>query len=116
MVILHNSVTGSSMKLAKRFRFPSKRISNYRGEAEGIVIIGRRFFTDENLWELIKFIENNKDKIKGVVIYDDKSFGSEFGASAELFERYGIEVLAVWDKVVSEEEIREMEVLISGEV
>lgn len=114
MIILHNSITGSSRRLAERFSYPSKHLRSYMGGNDGIIIVGRRFFTNENLWELDNFIKQYKRKIKGVIIYDDKVFGRCFGESADFFANHGLEILVAWDKTVSDEQIRALEVKIDG--
>lgn len=112
MILLYDTITGSSMGLAKKFSLPSKERSWYEGNKKA-VLISRRFLIGEKLWELERFIHEYKKDIIGVIIYDDKMFGTEFGNSAPFFEKNGVRILAIWDKNISEEEIKEMEVIIN---
>lgn len=83
------------------------------GENEAIVVIGRRFFSHENLWELDNFIKVYRNEIKGVILHDDKNFGRDFGESVEFFANRGVRIIKVWDKAVSDEQVHELEVMLS---
>ena len=109
MILVYDSKTGNSEKIAQRFKMNSKDFRYYRDTSEDIVIMARKFYYHENLWEISLFIEQNKDKILGAIIYDDKNFGREFGNSSLFFEEKGIKVIDIWDKIVSDVEIQKME-------
>lgn len=109
MILIYDSITGETMKLAKRFGIQSRDLQNYDGNDYDIVIIGRKLLEDENLWDLTSFIKKFKKKIIGVIIYDDKMFGDEFGKSAQFYTKEGVKIIAVWDKIISDKEIMEME-------
>ena len=109
MIILYDTITGETLKLAKRFNIPSKRISNYEDDSKQIILISRRLFVSEDKAKLKNFLIKNNKNIIGVVLYDNKLFGTEYGSSLAVYSKYNIPILRVWDKIVSDEEIRELE-------
>lgn len=109
MILVYDSITGETMRLSKRFDTPSMDLKNFVKTENKILLIGRRLLKDESLWELSNFINKNKKSIIGVIIYDDKMNGEEFGESSVFYSSQGIKVLALWDKIISDEEIKEME-------
>ena len=108
MIILYDTITNDTLRLVNRFNLPSREIRNYREQGEKIILLSRRLLIDEKINELKTFLLKNRKNIIGVVIYDNKSFGDEFGSSAELFAEAGIKVLRVWDKIVSDREIESL--------
>lgn len=103
------------MRLAKRFDIESKELTLYRDkDSNEIVIIARKPLKEESFSFVKTFIHKNRKKIKGVVVYDDKLFGDEFGEIIEFFTARDVKILRVWDKMVSDEEIKDLEEELHG--
>lgn len=110
MIILYSSFTGDAMRLAKRFEAPSKELELYNDkDSEEILFIARKILIGEDLSFLKVFVHKNRDKISGVVIHDDKFYGDEYGEAIRFFASRDIKILRVWDKMVSDEEIKSLE-------
>lgn len=103
------------MRLAKRFNIPSKELRLYsKRDSDKIIIVARKPFINEDLSFLKVFVNKHKRNIEGVVIHDDKLFGDEYGKMSHFFLERGIKVLRIWDKIVSDEEIKNLEDELSG--
>lgn len=109
IILLHHSVVGGTRDLANRFKYPSKNYLNYRGEADRIVLVGRHIYKFDDSDKLEKFIRYHRKKIVGVIISDDKNYGYFFGDAREFYEGLGVKVLAIWDKIITDEQIKELE-------
>lgn len=109
MIILYDTITGETLKLAKRFNIESKQINNYKLEDKKIILISRRLFINEDIAKLKVFLAINIENILGVIVYDNKLFGKEYGNSLEIYSQFSIPILRVWDKIVSDQEIKELE-------
>lgn len=116
IMLLHHSVVGQTRDLSQRFCFPSKHFKNYRGESDYIVLIGGHFYEEEDAFLLKSFIKTYRSKILGVIIYDDKNYGQDFGITSEFYLRNNIEILGLWDLIVTAEKIEHMEGMINAKV
>lgn len=116
VILLHHSIIGDTRDLAARFKYPFKNFINYRGENEKLVLIGRHLYKSDDIYKLEQFIKYHKANIIGVIISDDKNFGHRFGDAAEFYNEMKIEVLGLWDVVVTDEQIRQMEALIDERI
>lgn len=115
MIILYDNVIGETMRLAKRFNIKSKEITTYDANDDRyIVLLARKELKNEDLSFLKVFINKKLPWIKGVIIHDDKMFGDEYGQMISFFTEREVKVLRVWDKIVSDEEIRGLEVELNG--
>ena len=115
-MLLHHSVVGKTRDLSHRFSYPSKHFKNYRGESDYIILVGGHFYKEEDAFLLKSFIKTYRKRVIGVIIYDDKNYGKEFGATAKFYSDNEIEVLGLWDLIVTDEKIKHMEGLINEKV
>lgn len=116
VILLHHSVVGQTRDLSQRFCYPSKHFKNYRGESDYIVLVGGHFYNEEDAFLLKSFIKAYHKKIIGVIIYDDKSYGQDFGATSEFYLKNNIEILGLWDLIVTAEKIEQMEEVINAKI
>lgn len=117
ITIVHYSLFGGTSKVSNRFKYDSTSMEGYIENDNKIVIIARRFYSND--WSklaVIEFIKEYKDKIIGVILVDDKSYGQFYGEYIKVFTDEGLPILAVLDRLVSNEDIESLEATIDAKV
>ena len=117
-VMIHYNRVSECVDVGERFKYETCNLFNYRGELgdNNIVILGRHFYQADQIWEIQNFLRHYHEDIVGVVICDDKNYGSRFGDSIPFFELNRVPILALWDRLITDEQIRRMEVVIDGKI
>ena len=110
IICVHNSLMGSSARIARSFNYPTTHIKNYYdGEDNRILLFVRQSYLTENIMPELEFIHTYYEKIIGVVIADDKCNGPFFGEKAHALSILGIPIIAIIDRVMAIENKIEIE-------
>lgn len=105
MKIVYYGITGESLMLARRFNCELTSLKDYREDEQKILFISTHIYHNELNALLERFLIYFRDKIVGVIILDDKSFGNTYGEAIEFYKRLKIPILALWDKNVTQIDI-----------
>lgn len=110
IIFVHNSLMGSSARIARMFSYPTTHMNNYYDHPQfKIVLLVRQSYLSEAVMPEKAFIEAYYDKIIGCVLADDKINGPTFGSKARELRELGIPIITILDRILTLDDKTEIE-------
>lgn len=110
VLFVHNSLMGGSARISREFGCPSVLITNYYDSPDvKVILVARQRYRFESMVFETEFLNKYYKRIIGVIIVDDKNLGASYGADINQYHKLGLPIIAVIDRVLTDENRREIE-------